>query len=166
MYAYYFFIQIYCYQESLALEKEEQEKWGKRLHRSVSALKELFHYVQAMQCSEQNIYRENARILQSNIFYTSEFREMFPSLLRQFKPAAQTRTYLATLADTLHLFIRLLEKFSQSGSLMVQKKGKTQRKKAPKKRVVELEEPTKEQLEVLIMFERPTPPISILHYIS
>lgn len=112
----------------------------------MSALKELLNYLQAMQCSDQNMYRENAKILQSNIFYLSEFREMFPSLLKEYKSSVQTRSYLACLVDSLHLFFRLLEKFTQGHSLMVQKKGKVKKKILKKK--FTSDEPTREQLEV------------------
>ena len=78
----------------------------------------------------------------------SEFREMFPSLLREYKPAIQSRSYLATLMDSLHLFLRLLEKFTQGSSLMVQVKGKAKKKKVHKKKIC-IDEPTREQLEVL-----------------
>ena len=141
---------MYCYQESIILVKDESEKWGRRLHRCVSALRELLNYLQAMQCSEQNVYRENARILQTNIFYMSEFRELFPSLLREYKSSIQSRSYLATLVDSLHLFLRLLEKFTQGTSLMVQKKVRARKKKVANKKKISVDEPTKEQLEVFI----------------
>ena len=80
----------------------------------------------------------------------SEFREMFPSLLKEYKSSVQSRSYLATLVDSLHLFLRLLEKFTQASSLMVQKKGRAKKKKVLYKRKIRIDEPTREQLEVFV----------------
>ncbi len=53
-----------------------------RMHFSVQAYRELLLYVQEMAQSKNEAMRENAKVMQGNIFYQPEYRDVFVTLLR------------------------------------------------------------------------------------
>ena len=53
-----------------------------RLHYAVQAYRELLLYVQEMGRSGEEAMRENAKVMQSNVFYHPEYRDVFVTLLR------------------------------------------------------------------------------------
>ncbi len=54
----------------------------RRLHYAVQAYRELLLYVQEMCQSGSEAMRENAKVMQGNIFYQPEYRDVFVTLLR------------------------------------------------------------------------------------
>ena len=87
--------------------------------------------MKAMTHSKDTSLQDNAKIMQHNIFYHAEYRDVFITLLRNFNPKHSTRDLLKDMVETLHLYLSLLERFNKGrGSLVVQGK---RRKKATKK---------------------------------
>ena len=98
-----------------------------RLHYAIQAYREILEYIETMSTSEDASLRENAKIMQSNIFYHSEYRELFISLLRSFTPQRSTKDLLRDVVETLHLYLRMLENYSKGrGRMVVQAKRKKQ----------------------------------------
>lgn len=73
----------------------------------------------------------------SNVFYHSEYREVFVTLFRNYYEVFQTKCFLRDLVETTHVYLRLLEQYcSQNRHVVVQEKkrgggggGKKKKKK-------------------------------------
>lgn len=102
-----------------------------RLHYAIQAYQEILEYIKAMAHSKDPNLRDNAKIMQHNIFYHAEYRDLFITLLRNYNQKHSTRDLLKDMVETLHLYLSLLEKFNKGrGCMVVQGK---RRKKADKK---------------------------------
>ena len=80
--------------------------------------------------SKDENLRENAKVMQNNIFYHPEYRDIFVTLFRNFKEVFQTRTYLRDLVETTHVYVRMLERFGRENRHVV---VQGRRKKSSKK---------------------------------
>ena len=107
-----------------------------RLHYAVEAYRVILEYIEAMSVSEDPSLVANAKIMQSNIFYHSEYRELFISLLRSFTPQRSTKDLLTQVVETLHIYLRMLENYNKGGGRMVvQAKRKKKKTRAPRHRI-------------------------------
>ncbi|BFZ22565.1 hypothetical protein BsWGS_25604 [Bradybaena similaris] len=127
----YIYTQLCTYYENIRLEKGEVCKlWGRRAHLALKAYQELLHTLDFMYRSEDEKIKESAKVIQSNVFYMMEYRDVFVTLLKNFQEGKSSRAYLRDLVESTHIFLKMLERFMKtSRHLVVQKKGKKKRKK-------------------------------------
>ena len=87
-----------------------------------------------MSTSRNKGMRENAKVMQSNIFYHPEYRDVFVTLLRNFSEVLQTKTFLCTVVETAHIFIRLMERYCRENKhMVVREKRKSKKSNKSKK---------------------------------
>ncbi|KAH9496091.1 hypothetical protein Btru_012707 [Bulinus truncatus] len=146
----YIYIQLSNYHENIRLIKdvEEAKVWGRRTHMALKAYQELLRTLDFMSKSPDEQIRQSAKVIQSNVFYMFEYRDIFVLMLKNFKESKCSRSYLQDLIESAHIFLKMLETFSKSSKLVVQKKKHKQKKRARNRpaAVAPIEEPTEEQL--------------------
>lgn len=106
-----------------------------RLHYAIQTYQEILEYIKAMAHSKDTDLQDNAKIMQHNVFYHSEYRDLFITLLRNYNPKHSSRDLLKDMVQTLHLYLSLLEKFNRRRGCMVvqgKRKKKTAKKSVPK----------------------------------
>ncbi|XP_038077743.1 protein timeless homolog isoform X2 [Patiria miniata] len=122
--------QIIKYLDMMTTDKKEAPAWSKRMHLGLKAYGELVASVDAMARSGDPKIRESARVIQSNIFYVIEYREVFLTLLKKYNEVYCTRSYLKDLIETTHTFIKMLERYCKGkNTIMVQKKKRKQKQR-------------------------------------
>nr|XP_056709954.1 protein timeless homolog [Euleptes europaea] len=118
------------YYEMMLIDKKEATSWSRRMHLALKAYQELLMTVHEMDHSQEEAVRNSSHILQNNIFYQMEYRELFLTLFRKFDERKQPRSFLKDLVETTHLFLKMLERFCKGrNNVMVQSKKIKQRKK-------------------------------------
>ncbi|GFS11677.1 protein timeless-like [Elysia marginata] len=130
----YIYTQLCTYYESVRLGKGEECKvWGRRSHLALKAYQELLRTLDFMSRCEDEQIRESAKVIQSNVFYMMEYRDVFVTLLKNFKESQCSRAYLRDLVESTHIFLKMLETFTKKNkNLVVQKKKKKRNKKKSK----------------------------------
>lgn len=99
-----------------------------RLHYAVQAYKELLLYIQEMSHSKSE--RENSKVMQSNLFYHPDYRDIFVTLLRNFYEVFQTTASLRDTIECTHIFVRMIESYcSENKHLVVRETRKRSKKK-------------------------------------
>ncbi|XP_026322138.1 protein timeless homolog [Hyposmocoma kahamanoa] len=121
-------MEKYC--DTLKVEKKRPWPWVRRLHLALRAYKELLQTLWAMGADAAADVRDSARVFQSNIFYVPEYREFILALFLDYDETKMPRSYLEDLLETVHLFLKMLERFCKKTGLVVQKRV---RKKAKSK---------------------------------
>ncbi|XP_070701578.1 protein timeless homolog [Pempheris klunzingeri] len=117
------------YYEMMLTDRKEATSWSRRMHLALKAYQELLLTVNEMDRSQDESIRQSSNVIKSNIFYLTEYREIFLTLLRKYDETRQPRSYLIDLVESTHLFMRMLERFCKGRkSLMVQKKRVRRRK--------------------------------------
>lgn len=109
-----------------------------RLHYVVQGYKEILLYIQQMSKSSDENLQESAKVIMSNMFYHSEYREVVVTLLRNFYEVFQTRAFLRDTVETAHAYTKMMEQYSgQNQHMVVQERrrggGKGGAKKKKKK---------------------------------
>ncbi|KAG8314055.1 hypothetical protein J6590_101372 [Homalodisca vitripennis] len=103
-----------------------------------------------MDRSPDQSVRESARVIKSNIFYQSEYRELIIYLFNVFTETKFTRSYLKDLVETAHIFLKMLEHFcSRHQNLIVQGKAKKRNQKKKKKSTPKTSAATTQNLEAI-----------------
>ncbi|KAG5444567.1 Protein timeless [Clonorchis sinensis] len=79
-----------------------------------------------------------AESIMANVFYVSEYQEVYPMLIKDFNEAIQSREHLRNLIEGSHLFISLLSERLKSGSqtLFVRRRRVVRRRRARKAKPV------------------------------
>merc|ERR1712228_645120 len=91
----YIYTQLMTYYEHSLLEKgEDARTWCRRSHLALKAYQELLKTLDFMSRSTDPEIRESARVIQSNVFYMIEYRNIFVTLLRKFRDGYNSRPYL------------------------------------------------------------------------
>ncbi|CAL8081999.1 unnamed protein product [Calicophoron daubneyi] len=65
---------------------------------------------------QMRVQANAAETIMANIFYVSEYQEVYPMLLRDYNEAIQSREYLKNLIEGAHLFIGLLSDRIKNGN--------------------------------------------------
>ncbi|XP_029159250.1 protein timeless homolog [Nylanderia fulva] len=126
--------QMEHYYEMMITDKKRISLWSRRLHLALKAYQELLNTLMAMDKSTDHGVRESSKIIKSNIFYVSEYRETIFSQLLCFDETKMSRQYLVDLVTTAHIFMKMLEHFCQKGQRrLVIQEMKVKRMKAKKK---------------------------------
>lgn len=110
--------------------------WAKRLHFAVKAYREMLENLSLMQVSKDSKIKNISGVIQNIIFYQQEYRELPTMLLKQFHRSFFTKSYLTDLIECTHLYIRMLDAYTKSNTLIVQqtKKAAKKKKKPAKKK--------------------------------
>ncbi|XP_064471773.1 protein timeless homolog isoform X2 [Ornithodoros turicata] len=126
--------QMEQYYEMMVTEKRKIRLWAKRLHVALKAYRELVKSLAAMDSSQDERVKEASRVLKGTIFYMPEYREVVLYLLLNFNDCVQPISYLRDLAETVHVYLKMLEQFAkQTRHVIVQEKKKSKKKAKPKK---------------------------------
>ena len=105
-----------------------------RLHYAIQAYKELLLYVQQMCASEDATLSQSAKVIQSNIFYHPEYRDVFLTLLRNFYEVFQSRSCLRDIIEAAHVYVRQMERYSSQNNHMVVQERRTGKGRGRKKK--------------------------------
>ncbi|XP_046687268.1 protein timeless homolog isoform X2 [Homalodisca vitripennis] len=136
--------------ENMIVDKKKIPLWSRRIHQALKAYQELLLTLQAMDRSPDQSVRESARVIKSNIFYQSEYRELIIYLFNVFTETKFTRSYLKDLVETAHIFLKMLEHFcSRHQNLIVQGKAKKRNQKKKKKSTPKTSAATTQNLEAI-----------------
>ncbi|KAI8832846.1 timeless protein-domain-containing protein [Chytriomyces cf. hyalinus JEL632] len=102
----------------------EEKKW-KELQAALECLKQILVTLSAMAESENEEYRDASNNIQNNLYYEAYIIEAICQLCRQF--TTQSFGYLQSLVETVHIFMKMLERFSKSKEFMVVRRKSRQR---------------------------------------
>ena len=145
---------IFRFNESIktlsAKEAKQLMEMSKRLHNAVKAYQEMLNNLHLMVISKDTKITDIANVIQNNIFYQQEYRELPPMLLKEFNRKNQSRSYLRDLIECTHTYVRMLDAYSISKPLIIQetkKAAKKKGKKTKKKKNMLSEEEMKEMWE-------------------
>ncbi|KAJ3332115.1 Topoisomerase 1-associated factor 1, partial [Gonapodya sp. JEL0774] len=107
----------------------EDKEWT-LLHIAVDCFKEILKTLDDMAACQFDDFKEVSQSLQHNLYYEASTLELIEQLLRGFKPIRHKKSYLLSLVETTHVFLRMLERFSRKkGVLFVRKKVKRKAKR-------------------------------------
>jgi len=86
--------------------------------------------------------RKSSEILQRNVFYVPEYREMSLILLKAYKETQHSLDYLKDLIETTHIFLKLFQQHSKTNRhVIIKTKSRTQKKRKKKtKKAIETED--------------------------
>lgn len=140
----------------MATDKKKVYIWSRRMHLALRAYQELISYLAAMEVSSDADIRKSAQVIQGNLFYLVEYRELLLTLLHSYDEVKLSRSYLKDLVETLHVYMKLMEHFcKKQRGIVVQNKGKQKRQKkskksaAPKKNASEVPQSNEELWDVV-----------------
>lgn len=120
----------------LVTDKKKVHLWSRRMHLALRAYQELLNYLAAMETSTDQDIKKSAQVIQGNLFYLVEYRELLLTLIHSYDEVKMSRSYLKDLVETLHVFMKLMEHFcKKQRGIVVQNKGKQKRKKKSKKSI-------------------------------
>lgn len=114
--------------DMMGSDKTRARLWARRLHVAVQAYREMLHSLQALQKMPDEKAKDLFLMLQNNIFYVLEYREVVLHLLINYKETNSTRAYLRDVVETAHMFFKMLEKYCQ-GTVRVQSKKRAKQKR-------------------------------------
>lgn len=124
--------QMETYYEMMIKDKRKIRIWAKRLHLALKAYRELVRSLAAMDSSPDEKVQEAAKVLKGTLFYMPEYREVVLYLLLNFNECVQPISYLRDLAETVHVYLKMLEQFSKKHLHVIVKDKKKRRKKKSK----------------------------------
>ncbi|XP_063704948.1 protein timeless homolog [Culicoides brevitarsis] len=110
-------------------DKRNARIWGKRLHIALKTYKELIFNLQVLQKIPDEKSQALFSILQNNVFYMLEYREIVLGLLMNYNEKHCTKAYLRDVLETAAFYFKMMEKFC-SGRVVVQDRNKKRRKKS------------------------------------
>ncbi|KAJ3192124.1 hypothetical protein HK101_007023 [Irineochytrium annulatum] len=97
------------------------------LHNTINCFKQMLLSIDAMAATEKD-WKDHAAIIQNNLFYEYSTVDMLVGLCKSFNSTKQTAGYLKSLVETIHFFLRSLERYSQQKGRIVVRKRKRQKK--------------------------------------
>ena len=129
------------YSELIRVDKTKFALWSRRLHVALRAYQELLLTLGAMDKHPSETVRKSSEILQRNVFYVPEYREMSLILLKAYKETQHSLDYLKDLIETTHIFLKLFQQHSKTNRhVIIKTKSRTQKKRKKKmKKAVETE---------------------------
>ncbi|XP_075250497.1 protein timeless homolog [Convolutriloba macropyga] len=120
------------YYELMLQEKKTQYvavSWAERMHFALKAFGELLKSCEKMGNHKEKDVQRSADILKRNLFYNSEYRDLFISFMQRFDQTKMSKSYLKDLVETNHVFLKMLEDFASKKKLIIKKKGGKKKKK-------------------------------------
>ncbi|KAG1667485.1 Protein timeless [Nymphon striatum] len=126
--------QMDNYHEMMMIDKKKLNQWSRRLHLSLKTYQELFHTLMAMdKCTDADVI-ESCQVLKSNIFYVVEYRDSILQMITSYDDTKHPKAYLKDLAETVHLFLKMLHQYCAKTSHLVVQRKKKQRKHRKKQK--------------------------------
>ncbi|KAJ3350857.1 Topoisomerase 1-associated factor 1 [Entophlyctis luteolus] len=104
----------------------DEKNWD-HLQTAMECLKQMLVTLNAMEMSGNEDYRHASQTIQNNLYYEAYALEAIVQLCKGFKE--QSAGYLKTLVETVHIFLKMLEKYSKSKAFMVVRRKRKQLKK-------------------------------------
>ncbi|KAJ3058225.1 Topoisomerase 1-associated factor 1, partial [Podochytrium sp. JEL0797] len=105
----------------------DEKKWPE-LQASLECIKQMLVTLNAMAASANEEFQDASNNIQNNLYYEAFIIEAIGHLCKTFKE--QSFSYLKNLVETVHIFFKMLEKFSKSNAFMVVRRKKRQQKRA------------------------------------
>ncbi|KAJ3078547.1 Topoisomerase 1-associated factor 1, partial [Rhizoclosmatium hyalinum] len=105
----------------------DEKKWPE-LQSALECLKQMLVTLNAMAASGNEEYQDASNNIQNNLYYEAFIIESIAHLCKTFKD--QSFSYLKNLVETVHIFLKMLEKFSKSKAFMVVRRKKRAKAKA------------------------------------
>ena len=139
----YIHLKLNEYYEMMKQEKKAKYvaiSWAERMHFALKAFCEMLKTTERMGLSEDKELQRSSDILKRNLFYNSEYRDLFTILMQRFDQTKMSRSYLQELIEGNHTFLKMLEVFVSRKKLVIKKKGR--KKKKPTKSTGDVEKPT------------------------
>ncbi len=90
-----------------------------RLHYVVQAYKEILLYIHRMSESQDPKLKESAKVIMSNVFYHSEYREVFVTLFRNYYEVFQTRACLRDMVEGAHVYMKIMEAYCRENKHVI-----------------------------------------------
>ncbi|XP_065094550.1 protein timeless homolog [Ochlerotatus camptorhynchus] len=118
--------------DMMVSDKTRARLWARRLHVAVQAYREMLQSLQALQKLQDEKAKDLFLMVQNNVFYVLEYREVILHLLINYKETNSTRAYLRDVVETAHMFFKMLEKYCQ-GTVRVQSKKRAKPKRNKKR---------------------------------
>ena len=110
------------------MQKATDEKRWHDLQAILLTFTQILHTVQSMSESSDEEDQEIAENIQNRIFYEESTHELLVSILRNYK--TQSFGYLDAVTDCVHVFVRMLERYSkQNADLQIRSKRRARRKR-------------------------------------
>ncbi|KAJ3023466.1 UNVERIFIED_CONTAM: Topoisomerase 1-associated factor 1, partial [Siphonaria sp. JEL0065] len=104
----------------------DEKKWPE-LQSSLECLKQMLVTLNAMAVCGNEEYQDASNNIQNNLYYEAYIVEAISHLCKSYKD--QSFGYLKNLVETVHIFLKMLEKFSKSKDFMVVRRKKRQQAK-------------------------------------
>ncbi|RKO83087.1 hypothetical protein BDK51DRAFT_25507, partial [Blyttiomyces helicus] len=99
----------------------DEKRWTE-LHIAVDCLKAIMITMDAMMVSENEEYREVSDHMQNNFYYEQSTLDLIVGLVRNHK--YESLSYLKSLIETVHILMKMLERYSKSKPVMFSRKKK------------------------------------------
>ncbi|KAI9346962.1 timeless protein-domain-containing protein [Obelidium mucronatum] len=103
----------------------EEKNWSE-LQSSLECLKQMLITLNAMAVCGNEEFQDASNNIQNNLYYEAYIIEAIAHLCKSYKD--QSFGYLKNLVETVHIFLKMLEKFSKSKAFMVVRRKKRQQK--------------------------------------
>ncbi|XP_039444112.1 protein timeless homolog [Culex pipiens pallens] len=122
--------RIEHYIDMMRSDKTRARLWARRLHVAVQAYREMLQSLNTLQKFQDDKAKDLFAMLQNNVFYVLEYREVILHLLINYNENDSTRAYLRDVIETAHMFFKMLEKYCQgTGGVRVQSKKRAKPKR-------------------------------------
>lgn len=116
-------------------DKRNKQLWNRRLQLGVQAYRELLYSMQVLEQQNNQDCKQLFKVMQNNVFYVLEYREIIMYLLLSFNESHNTKSMLRDSIDTTNVYFKMMENFCKGKIVVQTKKRNVKRKKgksAPK----------------------------------
>ncbi|RZF49039.1 hypothetical protein LSTR_LSTR011401 [Laodelphax striatellus] len=126
--------QLENWNDLMMTDQKKIALWSRRMHLALKAYQELLLTLCEMDKSPEEAVRGSSQVLKSRVFYVTEYRDLLAILIHVFKKNRFSKIYMKDLIETLHIFMKMLQKFSEKhrGGLVVQQKKRVVKKSGKK----------------------------------
>ncbi|ORY20743.1 timeless-domain-containing protein [Neocallimastix californiae] len=107
---------------------QDEKKW-QEIGLTLYCLKYVLITLNCMSDSDDENYREASKNLQHNLYYEEETLNIIINLCRNYKTRNSNKHFLRNLIETIHILLKMLEKFSKENKYLYTRKQKAIRKK-------------------------------------
>ncbi|ORX43590.1 timeless-domain-containing protein [Piromyces finnis] len=107
---------------------QDEKKW-QEIGLTLYCLKYVLITLHGMNNSNNEEYKEASKNLQHNIYYEEETLNIIISLCRNYKTRNSNKVFLVNLIETIHILLKMLEKFSEENKYLYTRKQKNVKKK-------------------------------------
>ncbi|ORX69320.1 timeless-domain-containing protein [Anaeromyces robustus] len=107
---------------------QDEKKW-QEIGLTLYCLKYVLITLDNMNDSNDENYKEASKNLQHNLYYEEETLNIIISLCRNYKTRNSNKHFLRNLIETIHILLKMLEKFSEENKYLYTRKQKTIKKK-------------------------------------